>query len=434
MYVALKSGLAGKLLPSVGTTAKELCKILPQRGINKIQVAGLTRIKYRDESETRNIKPFPYHLRNYTWRDHLLLDVWNGCRVQKHTKLIAIDGPVACGKEKFAKKLAEELDFLYLPQPTFDDLYITHWGFDARTLDAKLPKGAQTWDIERFCQEPYDIHSGMMQVYMYFLRQVTYIKILKHIFCTGQGVVTVRTPWSDAVFAKAMYKSKYIPKRVLNAHKDICSVSLPNYLKPHLIIYLDVPIEKTMENINKNGQPFEKNAKAFSEQYLTEIDNAYKREYLPFLDDYSLLLCYDWTEEGDFELVMEDIEDLDFERYSNHETKLADWRLERGVWRYYCRIFSSNDHIILRNMDIMRFDVPELGITGEDTKAWTEAWREVADSKYSPGYNILKGEKNLLFKTGMQNFGKDYVTPLMEKYYERKKREEGNKRHSHAIS
>ena len=210
----------------------------------KYQVAGLTRVSRRDENEVPIIKPFPYHEKDYHI-PNMLMDT-NQCRVHKHTKLIVIDGQVAAGKNKLAKELAKEFDFLFLPQPTFDDLYVTHCGFDARTLDSKLPKNIQTWDIERFLQNPMDVNTASMQLYMQLLRQDRWMHCLTHLLATGQGVVTIRTPWSDRVFAKAMVKNKFISMGAYKHYSAACEASLVHYLRPHVVIYLDVPVERTL--------------------------------------------------------------------------------------------------------------------------------------------------------------------------------------------
>ena len=171
------------------------------------------------------------------------------CRVNEHSKVIVIDGPPAAGKNKLAQELAKELDFLFLPQPTFDDLYVSKWGFDYRTLDDELPKNVQTWDIERFLQNPTDWNTAAMQNYMLIMRQWRWMNALAHILLTGQGVVTIRCPWSDMVFAKAMAKNKYITPIALECHTDSCLASLHWYLKPHLVVYLDVPVDITQVNI-----------------------------------------------------------------------------------------------------------------------------------------------------------------------------------------
>lgn len=203
------------------------------------------RAAFRNEDDIPNIKPFPYHEREFTVFTMLFLDTYKN-RVNEHTKLVVIDGPPAAGKNALAKELAKEFDWLYLPQPTFDDLLVSPYGFDLRSLDHKLPKDAQSWDIERFLQQPTDRNTAMMQLYMYMMRQEKYMNALGHIFSTGQGVVTIRSPWSDAVFAKAMVKNKFISPGAFEAHTDCCDASLHFYLKPHLIIYLDVPVNTTL--------------------------------------------------------------------------------------------------------------------------------------------------------------------------------------------
>lgn len=36
---------------------------------------------------------------------------------------------------------------------------------------------------------------------------------------------------------------------------------------------------------------------------------------------------YDWTEEGDIDVILEDIERIDFDKYVGHDKKLEDWRI-----------------------------------------------------------------------------------------------------------
>lgn len=201
------------------------------------------RAAYRNEDDIPLIKPFPYHNTEYTVAT-MMMDTYK-CRVHEHTKLIVVDGQVASGKNQLAKELAKEFDFLYLRAPIFDDLLVSPWGFDYRTLDHLVPKSTQSWDIERFLQDPHDVNTAAMQNYMLMMRQSFYMNALAHCLCTGQGVVTVRSPWSDTVFAKAMAQSKFISPGAFEAHTDMCLASLWHYLKPHLIIYLDVPVDVT---------------------------------------------------------------------------------------------------------------------------------------------------------------------------------------------
>lgn len=40
------------------------------------------------------------------------------------------------------------------------------------------------------------------------------------------------------------------------------------------------------------------------------------------------LLVYDWSEEGDVEILVEDIERIDFNKYDEDDSQLSDWRFE----------------------------------------------------------------------------------------------------------
>lgn len=39
------------------------------------------------------------------------------------------------------------------------------------------------------------------------------------------------------------------------------------------------------------------------------------------------LLIYDWSSYGDVEVVVEDIERIDFDNFDKHDPKIKDWRL-----------------------------------------------------------------------------------------------------------
>lgn len=56
--------------------------------------------------------------------------------------------------------------------------------------------------------------------------------------------------------------------------------TLQELLRPHLVIYLDVPVPKVMENIQKRNIGYEKNSPALSQQYLEVMEKHYKQTYL----------------------------------------------------------------------------------------------------------------------------------------------------------
>lgn len=109
-------------------------------------------------------------------------------------------------------------------------------------------------------------------------------------------------------------------------------------LKPHLVIYLDVPVKNVTENIKKRAYSCEKNSPVLTPNYLGILEKFYKQHYLRDISKHAELLVYDWSEGGEVEIVVEDIERIDFEAYDKQDKKMKDWRHdleeEWGVLRH----------------------------------------------------------------------------------------------------
>lgn len=50
--------------------------------------------------------------------------------------------------------------------------------------------------------------------------------------------------------------------------------------RPHLVVYLDVPVDKTMENIKKRNRDLEVNGKALTREFVQNMEDCYKDFYL----------------------------------------------------------------------------------------------------------------------------------------------------------
>lgn len=85
-------------------------------------------------------------------------------------QIILVEGPLAAGKSKFAKELAEELDMLYMPEANMDMIFINPYGYDMRQLDPQLPESSKSFDVRNFCQNPSHVLAGQLQIRMYMLR------------------------------------------------------------------------------------------------------------------------------------------------------------------------------------------------------------------------------------------------------------------------
>lgn len=314
--------------------------------------------------------------------------------------MIVVEGPIAAGKSSFAKELATELDMFYVPQPDMDMVYINPYGFDMRTLDPQLPKDTRSYDVKNFCLDPNGRNCAQFQIRMLMLRYEKYIDCLAHILSTGQGVVTNRCPYSDYVFLETMFRHGYVSKGARSVYYDLRANTMTELMKPHLVIYLDVPVAKTKENIKKRGVDHELKSKVFTDQYLVDMERIYKQTYLKEITQHAELLVYDWSNGGETEVVVEDIERIDFDRFDHYDPKMKDWRLN-NEWDW-CEMrmrFTSEKPDLLNYFNVPRFDVPELMRSADDSIAWRNVWFNAPGMKYLTGYNEDMGDTGILTKT-----------------------------------
>ncbi|CRK98059.1 CLUMA_CG011428, isoform A [Clunio marinus] len=349
---------------------------------------------------TQNIvkpKPYPYKTKPYGLSQALFDRTMK--RLDENSKMIVVEGPIAAGKSAFAKELADDLDMLYLPQPTMDTIYINEYGYDLRQLDPQLPESCKSYDVKNFCLDPNGLNAANFQIRMLIIRYMNYVDGLAHILSTGQGVVTNRCPFSDFIFVEAMHKHGYMSKGARSVYYDLCANTMTEILKPHLIVYLDVPVSKVKENIKKRGVDYEVKSKVFTDAYLNDLESFYKQRYLKEITQHSELLVYDWSNGGETEVVVEDIERIDFDRYDQHDPKLKDWRLGND-WEW-CEMrmrFTNEKGELMNFFNVPRFDVPELTIEAEDSKIYEEIWDNAPGNRYLKGYNKEMGDTGILFK------------------------------------
>lgn len=307
---------------------------------------------------------------------------------------------MAAGKTKFAKELAEELEMCFIPAPSMEDIYINSYGYDLRQLDDKLPEGVKSYDTKRFNLEPTHRLAGSHQINNLYLRIIRYTDCLAHILSTGQGVVTVKSPYSDYVFLEAMYRCNFLSAGVRSAYYDLKKNVIDELMKPHLCIYLDVPVAKTRENIKKRNIDYEVNSKALTDQFLQEIEYGYKQSYLKEISEHAELLVYDWSEGGETEVVVEDIERIDFDSYGHYDPKMQDWRImTEWEWCEKRMEYTWNKDMIDAQFNVPRFDVPELVMTAEDSEILEEVATNAPGEKFIHGYNADMGDTGIWKKT-----------------------------------
>ncbi|NXR14558.1 NDUAA dehydrogenase, partial [Semnornis frantzii] len=193
----------------------------------------------------------------------------------EYSKIFTVEGNLSSGKGKLAQKIAEKLGMKYFPEA--DIYYLNRITGDG----SKLPEKFNGFcNLERFYTDPKcaDGHSYRLQAWLFGNRVLQYADALEHLLATGQGVVMERSPYSDFVFLDAMFKQDYIHKRCLDHYKEIKEISICEFLPPHLVIYIDVPVPEVQKRIQEKGEPYEKKV---SPLYLQDIEDVYKKTFLP---------------------------------------------------------------------------------------------------------------------------------------------------------
>ena len=103
-------------------------------------------------------------------------------------------------------------------------------------------------------------------------------------------------------------------------------------LRPNLIIYLDAPIDVVQRKIRERAEkthPWEKNSPVYENTgYLNHLYNdLFKKQYLSEAGIHSYVLSYDWSEGGDTEVVVEDIERMEMDYHDKYDRQQLDWRM-----------------------------------------------------------------------------------------------------------
>lgn len=185
--------------------------------------------------------PFDYVNKDYTWRRSLFDRTTH--RFDQNTKVIVVEGPVAAGKTKFASALAEDLGMKHFPEANMDIHYVRPNGLDLRMFDSQIPEDTRTFDHVNFNLTPNHRLAANFQIMMYIARYSQYIDALVHLLNTGQGVVLERSPYSDFVFLEAMMSQKYMSKAARSVYYELRANTIEELMRPHLVIYLDLPVE-----------------------------------------------------------------------------------------------------------------------------------------------------------------------------------------------
>ena len=275
-------------------------------------------------------KPWPYDRRKWSYIHQNVLRVDRTVsRFDENTKVICIEGPIYSGKSAFGMELAEKLGMRYYGAPNVEDVLRTTDN-DKRLYNWQLPEEAQFCDRKLFLLKNDHKAANMVWLREYQQKYFHYVEGLAHLFNTGDGVIHESSVWSDYVYWKALVNANINPiigNECYEYYSWIRKEGLTDLLRPHLVIYLDIPPEKVLENIQKKGIDYEMNSPVLKRlDVMQDIDRIYKEEFLPDIAKHAEVLVYDWSEGGDMDLVIEDLEKLDFDQYEGRGERTEDWR------------------------------------------------------------------------------------------------------------
>ena len=165
---------------------------------------------------------------------------------------IGIAGMIGAGKTTLATALAKTLDIPVYYEPVDDNKYLADFYRDT----ARYSFATQIYLLNRRFQQHQEI------------------------IWRGGGGVQDRTIYEDAVFAKSLVQLGLMEERDYQTYLNLFR-NMSNFMcRPHVIIYLDVRPERSMERIRERSRGVET---GITVEYLTSL----YQEYENFIRDIS---------------------------------------------------------------------------------------------------------------------------------------------------
>ncbi|XP_063501917.1 NADH dehydrogenase [ubiquinone] 1 alpha subcomplex subunit 10, mitochondrial isoform X7 [Symphalangus syndactylus] len=285
---------------------------------------------------------------------HFLLGDKASNILTERSRVITVDGNICSGKGKLAKEVAEKLGFKHFPEAGIH--YPDSTTGDGKPLTADYSGNCS---LEKFYDDPRsnDGNSYRLQSWLYSSRLLQYSDALEHLLTTG-----------------------------VDHYNEVKSITICDYLPPHLVIYIDVPVPEVQRRIQKKGDPHEMK---ITSAYLQDIENAYKKTFLPEMSEKCEVLQYSAREAEDSTKVVEDIEYLRFEK--------GPWLKQDNRTLYHLRLLVQDKFEVLNYTSVPIF-LPEITIGAYQTDRVLRQFRELPGRKYSPGYNTEVGDKWIWLK------------------------------------
>lgn len=360
-------------------------------------------------------KPWPYREKQIkNWRFWLTGESTTD-RFDENTVMVTIEGLPGSGKSALAKKLAEMTNMYHQPKANFDFVYIRPDGLDYRIFNKVYFPQAQYPDLDMFFQNPKHPKMGRMQLLLYKLRFFHYLEAMIHLFNTGQGVIMERTPWSDQVFAEAMHKCGYLNDETWRFYTIVRHNTQIKIWRPHLVIYIDTPVETAMKNIKKRNNPNEVNSPIWNTDFIKHIDEGYKERILPQYDEHSHVVIYPYKDELDADSILQDLEKIDLQVCLS-SVKLCDWRLgDENEWNDWRLTYTNEIEMWMAKFNLPTWDVEDFDYSSEAKEIHLQTETALAPG-YWPNFDPDRHSVwNLAFKRD-NNYWQDRAMNLFKAY------------------
>ncbi|XP_031824137.1 NADH dehydrogenase [ubiquinone] 1 alpha subcomplex subunit 10, mitochondrial [Sarcophilus harrisii] len=304
-------------------------------------------------------------------------------RFTEKSKVITVDGNLGSGKGELAKQLAEKLGLRHFPEA---DVYYA----EKNTGDGSIlgPELGGNCSLEKFYDNPRssDGNTYRLQAWLYASRLLQYSDALEHLLSTGQGVVLERSAFSDFVFMEAMFKEGFVRKECMDHYTEIKRLTIPRFLPPHLVIYIDVPVPELLKRIQQKGNVPEKKVTA---AYLQHIEDAYKKIFLPEMSKKCEILEYTAKQAKDVGKILEDISYVPFDK--------GPWLEQNDRSLHRVRLLVQDKYDVVNYTTVPMY-LPEITIGAHQCDRIYHQFKELKGHKFAPGYNADVGDSWIWLK------------------------------------
>jgi len=195
-------------------------------------------------------------------------------------------------------------------------------------------------------------------------------------------------------------------------------------LRPNLIVHLDAPIDVVQRKIRERAEkthPWEKNSPVYENTgYLNHLYNdLFKKQYLQEAGIHSYVLSYDWSDGGDTEVVVEDIERMNMDYHDKYDKQQLDWRMltedNFGQARY--NYTGDIKWRILGGFVTGWHFADDIILTSDEAMERERVSSRLPGSKFVKGFNVEMGDPDPFFgilRTGKTIQEQQYVDSALK--------------------